>query len=543
MLRVPSQSLKALRHAVTYAVLPLVLSVSAIAQTTSPTAPVPPTPTPVILSTTQVSSGAVCAQQLNNAIFDFADAANTAADNALIANITANAASVAIFGISEAIAIANGTAFGTMSGGLAAAALGDPALAAAPGLTTASVAAGALSGFGIADAVSIAFQIGEFAAEATALGFDGTANTANTNAAALTRTAAGLPFCDQEFAGTVKVNAGGLNVTGVSIFNNDVGIDGNLAISGEFTANQVNTSQGISAHGGAIFLGNPDGVSFFEGITLGGGALAGAGFGGALAFTGDVSAIAIGNGASAAAVNSLALGTGANASAVGATALGQNSLASGTGSIAIGNAMSTGTNSIAIGTGAVATGSVAIGVGAVASGGGTAIGDFATANVGTNSAAFGTNATATRSNQQVFGTASNTYTMPGITSSASRASQSGLLEVTTTDAAGNLATDGGAIFNAIARVQAGVAIAMAVETPELATGEKFGIRLGWGGFDSFQSDANAVGASAIGVLGRNLFVQGDRLALDAGVGWGWSEFQDYDQSGVIAGRAGLQFTW
>jgi hypothetical protein len=234
----------------------------------------------------------------------------------------------------------------------------------------------------------------------------------------LTNTINNLPFCDQEFTGTVKVNAGGVNVTGVSIFNDNVGIDGDLAISGEFSANQVNTAQGISAHGGKIFLGNPDGTSFFDGITLGGGALGGAGFGGATAFTGDVSAIAIGNGASAATVNSLALGTGANAA-------------------------------------------------------------FA------NSAAYGANAMATRSNQQMFGTAINTYTMPGITSTASRASQTGRLEVATTDAAGNLATDGGDIFNAIARVQAGVAIAMAIETPELSTGENFGIRFGWGGFDSF----------------------------------------------------------
>ena len=84
---------------------------------------------------------------------------------------------------------------------------------------------------------------------------------------------------------------------------------------------------------------------------------------------------------------------------------------------------------------------------------------------------------------------------------------------------------------------------MAIETPELATGEKFGIRIGWGGFDSFESNANAVGASAIGVLGRNYFREGDRLAVDAGVGLGWSEFKDYNQSRVLAGRVGLQFTW
>src|SRR5262249_32651088 len=57
-----------------------------------------------------------------------------------------------------------------------------------------------------------------------------------------------------------------------------------------------------------------------------------------------------------------------------------------------------------------------------------------------NSAAFGTGATTTRANQQVFGTLTNTYTAPGITSAASKAAQSGIPQVVTSDAAGNLAT-------------------------------------------------------------------------------------------------------
>ena len=39
-----------------------------------------------------------------------------------------------------------------------------------------------------------------------------------------------------------------------------------------------------------------------------------------------------------------------------------------------------------------------------------------------------------------FGTAANSYTMPGITSLASRAAQSGPVEIVTSDANGNLAT-------------------------------------------------------------------------------------------------------
>jgi hypothetical protein len=59
-----------------------------------------------------------------------------------------------------------------------------------------------------------------------------------------------------------------------------------------------------------------------------------------------------------------------------------------------------------------------------------------------NSAAFGNGATATRAGQQVFGTTSNTYTMAGIASQASRDSQSGPTYLVTSDGSGNLATTG-----------------------------------------------------------------------------------------------------
>jgi trimeric autotransporter adhesin len=114
-----------------------------------------------------------------------------------------------------------------------------------------------------------------------------------------------------------------------------------------------------------------------------------------------------------------AIGLGANASGGFShnTAIGLNANASGnnTNNVGIGfSATATGVNSTAIGNGASAT--------------------FA------NSAAFGNGATATRDNQQVFGTASNTYTMSGIASSASRAAQSGPVQIVTSDASGNLAT-------------------------------------------------------------------------------------------------------
>ena len=88
----------------------------------------------------------------------------------------------------------------------------------------------------------------------------------------------------------------------------------------------------------------------------------------------------------------------------------------------------TGANGIAIGNNVSVAGANAV-----------AIGTGASANFA-NSAAIGNGATATRANQQVFGTAANTYTMPGITSAASRAAQTGPTQIVTSDAGGNLAT-------------------------------------------------------------------------------------------------------
>ena len=64
-------------------------------------------------------------------------------------------------------------------------------------------------------------------------------------------------------------------------------------------------------------------------------------------------------------------------------------------------------------------------------------------------------------NEQVFGTAANTYTTPGITSGLSKARQTaGPLEVVTSDQAGHLATDGGLIFDELSKLNGGVAVAM-----------------------------------------------------------------------------------
>jgi hypothetical protein len=361
------------------------------------------------------------------------------------------------------------------------------------GIVAQGIAAGTdIAGLG-AEIAAQAAGVGptQQAAEAAALGIQVVSKTASAVAYGAQVQQTMLPSCEQTFTGTVTVTNGGVNVTGGSIFNGNVGVVGSLNASQNVTASQVHATQGISADGGAIWLGDPNGTTYSSGITLGGGALSGAGTGGLQAFTGDVSSIAIGNGASAFSVNSTAIGTNAKAGSVG-------------------------------GGGANAT----------------AIGDNTTAAFA-NSAAFGNNATAVRANQQVFGTTSNTYTMPGITSPASRGAQTGLLQLPTTDSMGNLASDGGETFKAIAKLRAGVALSLAATPAVLMAGEKFGLRMGWGTFNG----ANALGFSVTGVIAEGLFTKRDRLTLDGGVGFGFGEFMSYRENAVVGGRAGVQLTW
>jgi hypothetical protein len=151
----------------------------------------------------------------------------------------------------------------------------------------------------------------------------------------------------------------------------------------------------------------------------------------------------------------------------------------------------------------------------------------------------------------VLGTTSNTYTVPGITSAASLAAQSGPVLFVTSDASGNLATaasvfDPGPIFDELAgladqiaglderadEIEAGVAIAMALEDPDLAGTESFGIKLNYGNFEG----ADALGLTVAGVLARNVLGARNRLTLSGGVGWGLEE-------STIGGRVGAQLTW
>lgn len=215
----------------------------------------------------------------------------------------------------------------------------------------------------------------------------------------------------------------------------------------------------------------------------------------------------------------------------------------GNGNIAIGSALDpidpdgtgesvTGSNNIAFGSSAgahiTASNTIAMGTNAVASANG--------------SIAIGQGAVASQTNQVVLGTSSHTYTAPGITSAQSKARQSGPLEFVTSDANGNLATDGGQFFsqlnNDLKRIdenQSGVALAMAMQNPDLVGNERFGMAANYGNFQG----ASGLGLSLMGVLGNNFVTQNDRLAISGGVGVGF----DYGEGeNVVGGRVGLQWT-
>ena len=237
-------------------------------------------------------------------------------------------------------------------------------------------------------------------------------------------------------------------------------------------------------------------------------------------------------------------GEGAFADNVNAIAMGRDSEALGLNSLSVGhNSLAAGENDSAYGFSAE-----------VFADDGTAIGAHTTVGAGhTKSTAIGYSAATTTNNQMVYGTSTETHTMPGITSDLSKSRQSGPLEVVTSDAGGNLATDGGLIFAGIQqnsldiqqnsldiesnrrdikKNREGVAIAASLADPDLVGSESFGLRGTWGNYDG----ENALGFTGMGVLSRDFMGTGSRLAFGGGIGFGLQESK-------VGGRAGGQLTW
>ena len=78
----------------------------------------------------------------------------------------------------------------------------------------------------------------------------------------------------------------------------------------------------------------------------------------------------------------------------------------------------------------------------------------------------------------------------------------------------------------------GVAIALSVSDPVLVNGDVFGVRINYGTFDG----QGAVGLSMQGILTRDLFGNGETLALGGGIGVGLNDHS-------VGGRVGLQLSW
>ena len=220
-------------------------------------------------------------------------------------------------------------------------------------------------------------------------------------------------------------------------------------------------------------------------------------------------------------------GSGNTVNATNTVVMGNTSIVTGASGIAIGNGVSVaGNNAVAVGTGSSANFS--------------------------NSAAVGNGATVTRANQQVFGTASNTYTMGGVSSVASRAAQSGPVQLVTSDAGGNLATsslaglglassaDVGAINSQLTAINnrltdldtrtnkaySGVAMAFAMAgVPTLLPSEKFATSMNWGTFQG----GNGLAVNAAMRVSNN-------MQLNGGVAYG-------PEGGVAGGRVGLRVGW
>ena len=153
--------------------------------------------------------------------------------------------------------------------------------------------------------------------------------------------------------------------------------------------------------------------------------------------------------------------------------------------------------------------------------------------------ALGSGAQTTAANQVVIGGATNTYTTPGIASAASRAAQVGPVEIVTSDANGNLATDGGAFSGALGSISGdvrrnrddirenrdGVAMALAMQAPSLAGAENFALSGAFGAY----AGSTAFAASGAVRISPN-------AQLDAGLGVGFDENR-------VGGRVGVTFKW
>ena len=123
----------------------------------------------------------------------------------------------------------------------------------------------------------------------------------------------------------------------------------------------------------------------------------------------------------------------------------------------------------------------------------------------------------------MFGTTTNTYTMPGITTFASTSAQTGQLGLVTSDDNGNLASDP-ALYNQIGKNREGVAMAMAMSGFWVPENKQMAASLNVGTWDGAWALSGNIG----GKVNDHLHVTG---AISV------------SETGLIGGRAGGMLSW
>lgn len=78
----------------------------------------------------------------------------------------------------------------------------------------------------------------------------------------------------------------------------------------------------------------------------------------------------------------------------------------------------------------------------------------------------------------------------------------------------------------------GIAIAMALDNPDLVSGQSFAMRFGFGTFKG----ETGFGLTASGLVDNNAFGTGTQVIVNAGVGFGASQ-------GNVSAKGGIQFGW
>lgn len=65
----------------------------------------------------------------------------------------------------------------------------------------------------------------------------------------------------------------------------------------------------------------------------------------------------------------------------------------------------------------------------------------------------------------------------------------------------------------IDETEEGIAVSLALENPDLVGAESFGLAINYGNWEG----SSAIGISAVGVIGNNLLMYGDRVAVGGGI--------------------------